>query len=148
MTQQETIDLAHRAVACSHWRWMPGMKWIVKRDEPLEDVYGRVPDDMRFWTIRPGVVPDLSDPATLGCLLALVREVWGDPGFHAYLSDTYIKSKGRRAWAINGWIDAKRSPDGRGGSFGGWGYVSEAEALVVALESAPVTADKPPSTWT
>lgn len=26
-----------------------------------------------------GWLPDLTDPATLGCLLALVREAWGDP---------------------------------------------------------------------
>ena len=28
-------------------------------------------------------IPDLTDPATLGCLLALVREAWGDPSIIA-----------------------------------------------------------------
>jgi hypothetical protein len=48
-------DLGRRAVACKHWRWMDGMV-----------TFGFVGED----------VPDLSDPATLGCLLALVREAW------------------------------------------------------------------------
>jgi hypothetical protein len=26
---------------------------------------------------------DVNDPATIGCLLALVRQAWGDPGIYA-----------------------------------------------------------------
>lgn len=34
-------------------------------------------DDDGAWGWHVGGLPDLTDPATLGCLLALVREAWG-----------------------------------------------------------------------
>ena len=40
-----------------------GMLWVVARPEYV-------------WT------PDMTDPATLGAFLAVVREAWGDPGLH------------------------------------------------------------------
>jgi len=80
---------------------------------------------------------DLTDPATLGCLLALVRAVYGDPSLYVRLSDTTRRSDGVRAWEVLGWLDPSRSPDGLGGSWRGWGYATEAEALVAALEAAP-----------
>jgi hypothetical protein len=70
-------------------------------------------------------------------LLALVREVYGSPHLYCRLSSTTRASDGIRAWEVNGYLDASRSPDGRGGSFRGWGYASEAEALVATLEAAP-----------
>ena len=69
-------ELAKRAVACKHWRWMPGMKWLLPEGAegywPLSYRSGRYPE------VPEGVpvIPDLTDPATLGCLLALVRETW------------------------------------------------------------------------
>lgn len=66
-----------------------------------------------------GERPDLSDPATLGCLLALVREAWGDPeittNYHAI----------EVAW----WVGAPGVNQSNHGT--------EAEALVAALECAP-----------
>jgi len=140
MTPPEATALARRVVACPRWRWMPGMVTTYGQRIARVDADGYAVAYYRGGHLQPveaDALPDLSDPATLGCLLALVREAWGDPGFHAYLSDTYIKSSGLRAWATNGWISASRSPDGRGGSYGGWGYVSEAQALVASLESTP-----------
>jgi hypothetical protein len=67
---REEIELARRAVASPHWRWMPGM---------LTDVGERVTDPAVCYL---GTLPDLTDPATLGCVLALVRDAWGWP--HAY----------------------------------------------------------------
>lgn len=120
----DLIELGKRAVACKRWRWMGGMF------DPVEE---------RWITrsIYPGTIPDLSDPATLGCLLALVREAYGDPSLYVRLSDTTRVSDGARAWEVLGWFDAAWSPDGRAGTWRGWGYASEAEALVAALEAAP-----------
>lgn len=71
------------------------------------------------------MLPDLSDPATLGCLLALVREAWGDPWAHT--ASSYQE----------GWVVCA-SQDRR--IFAGYddGLASEAEALVAALEAAPM----------
>lgn len=71
-----TTELAKRAVACSGWRWLPGMlatlddggSWM-RIMAPQRRMHG----DWKF------ALPDLTDPATLGCLLSLVREAWGEP---------------------------------------------------------------------
>lgn len=83
-TQTEAkINLARRAVACPGWRWMPGMRYrgeswgawgwvrVSERPEHIAALNERAGDD-------EVLLPDLDDPATLGCLLALVREAWGD----------------------------------------------------------------------
>jgi hypothetical protein len=69
----------------------------------------------------PDVLPDLSDPATLGCLLALVREAWGAHDLHVRPSPEGTHWRVYRcATSLNqGWAD------------------SEAKALVGALEAAP-----------
>jgi len=81
-------------VACKHWRWMPGMLAI---DSCNEEHPARVIDARRSvvyedndGAIHEGVVsrsdvPDLTDPATLGCLLALVRQENDDPRLHCRL---------------------------------------------------------------
>ena len=71
--------LGERAVASKHWQWMAGMLYA----SPDWRVWARVPDQpqdefdewVKVW-LGVGSIPDFSDPATLGCLLALVREAW------------------------------------------------------------------------
>jgi hypothetical protein len=79
MTQDQMFDLARRAVACKGWRWMDGMRALdgdgvcafrLTENSGLPGHPEPVVDDS--W------LPDLTDPATLGCLLALVREAWRD----------------------------------------------------------------------
>ena len=78
MTEQDWIELGRRAVACKGWRWMPGMLCIpIGGGFPLRYngiVAPNMPD-------AGGVQyrPDFRDPATLGCLLALVREAYDLP---------------------------------------------------------------------
>lgn len=127
-------DLARRAVACSRWRWMMGMlTHETHPPSPLRLSEGYAHDfrdsvsERRFGPfneygddtyedalLRP--LPDLTDPATIGCLLFLVREA------HAWLQSTEYVGDGD---PVNPW---------RWGSFRG---ASEAEALVNALEGAP-----------
>jgi len=74
-------------------------------------------------------LPDLDDPATLGCLLALVRAAWGVGSL------VYRPWNGAiRAWRVvtfaheEDWMTVARIL-GEG--------ATEAEALVAALEAAP-----------
>jgi hypothetical protein len=143
---EEQIALAKRAVACKGWRWMSGMlrgdgfrcTWVDEDERELAAPTWCA-NGIEWMNSRTGSkdLPDLTDPATLGCLLALVRDAYGDSALYVRLSDTTRQSDGVRAWEVLGWISAERSRDGRGGSWRGWGYVSEAEALVAALEAAP-----------
>ena len=114
------IEIAKRATACKGWRWMPGMCFgeLIGIDVVMRrrvDAYMDAPP--------VGAIPILDDPATLGCMLALVRQAWGRP------SGTV------RRWSVDGWywhadyddehVSGKRL------------YPTEAEALVAALEAAP-----------
>ena len=127
MTTEQLEDLeqlAGRAVACKRWRWMPGMRSekglrIVRRDDDGH-VIGYYDNQWYMSECVPGSLPDLSDPATLGCLLALVREAHRDPRMfieaYSFLGDTW------RCMGV---------------SFSGkWVGPNEAEALVAALEAA------------
>jgi hypothetical protein len=130
---EEQIALARRAVACKGFRWMPGM--LAAPTEGMVSLPVRLTDELPHdLGLR---LPDLTDAATLGCLLALVRTAYGDPALYVRLSDTTRQSDGVRAWEVLGWLDLSRNLDGRGGWWRGWGYATEAEALVAALEAAP-----------
>lgn len=112
-------ELGRRAVACKHWRWMPGMLLLPHidgckccEDRNFPRRAARIP--AVFTTDID--VPDLSDPATLGCLLHLVREV---------VPDATTQIDGDKWWIAA--RDGDQIADGN----------TEAEALVAALEAAP-----------
>jgi len=130
---EDTYFIGLDAVNSPNWKWMPGMLYVVNRPAPLEPVVGRVPDQVRGWAPYPGAVPNFDDPATLGCLLALVRQVVGDPGLHVRLTNTARKSDGLRAWEVQGRIRTPQGPVGHTGTFLAWGYATEAAALVDTL---------------
>ena len=130
------LDLARRAVACKRWRWAPGMlsrcstdtrravyRWLVGLDARhyglvciVQDKHGRPCRNVATLQPGPDDLPDLTDQATLGCLLALVREAYDQP----LACCRYVEAN-PAFWHINtGHVGA-----------------TEAEALVAALEAAP-----------
>jgi len=132
------ITLAKRAVACKGWRWMGGMLRVSPVLEkayfdfhpdvmPTERVLDRHPstDADKIWSNATNawvqMLPDLTDPATLGCLLALVREARGEPTYLPTCLDVHDE-----AWVINPPIPWRQTRHG-----------SYAAVLVAALEAAP-----------
>jgi len=135
MTEKQ-IALGRRAVACKGWRWMPGMLDVhggrlVAVESPLlrfdyivadESPWLRldyIDDDDPVRVSSSACLPDLTDPATLGCLLALVRQAWGDP-------TDYVRCGRKWEWVTSCCVE-RCPPSGD----------TEAEALVAALEAAP-----------
>lgn len=145
MTDDDAKALGLRAVACPGWRWLQGMifgpigtlmvvsnsahgrKLMVTNTSssafpPFEMSAERIAGTGYFTEVGPQW-PDFRDAATLGCLLALVREAWGCP-------DADVSRQGRWAGAPGPWV----------AWCGGTGTATgdtEAGALVAALEAAP-----------
>ena len=116
-------DLGRRAVACKHWRWMPGMYLLPHVDgcECCEDRnFPRRAARLPAVFTTDVDVPDLYDPATLGCLLHLVQEAWGVERAVVWWNEH-----------DQGWVADVRPRN--------FVFVrdSEAHALVAALEAAP-----------
>lgn len=116
-------ELAKRAVGCKGWRWMPGMLAIsphfgLRRVLQLSN-NGGARWDGGLGVARGLGFPDLTDPATMGCLEALVREV--------YQRDGIGVSRDGGSWTIIA----------ESGVWCGYGHEEYVEALVCALEAAP-----------
>jgi len=152
--------LARRAVACKHWKWMPGMAVTRKDNDVIVDDRSKLSfkiSEIRvtaaaFEVCEPqhrfvdvatllndktrsvgsmfikDLIPDLTDPATRGCLLELVRKAWKQPS----ISTRYSEYQDRVEWDVPTPVEQERMLDilfftGK----------TEAEALVAALEAAP-----------
>jgi hypothetical protein len=110
----DMLDLARRAVACRGWRWMLGMQAITP-----DGLFGhRVTEHTIL--IDPDHLPDLTDPATLGCLLALVRKARGEPTYLPTCLDVHDE-----AWVVNPPISRRQTR-----------YEGYASVLLAALEAA------------
>ena len=139
-------SLAKRLVNCRHFRWLPGML-IQTVGGPTDRIAGIDSTYIHAWAesqqtenprgmwIRYRLdrmdkhgVPDLSDAATVGALLALVREAWDDPLVAVVPS---VCGASTVEWKVynphDDWIAESMSKP----------YPSEAAALVAALEAAP-----------
>lgn len=124
---EEMMALGRRAVASKGWRWMPGMRcdrgagWF------------RIVDGYTIETPSLDTLPDLTDPATLGCLRALVTEAYADP---KKLWNGYVEVH-RDQHAVFHLEQAVHDEDG----YLVWNCIcfgeTKAEVLVRALEAAP-----------
>lgn len=146
-------DLARRAVACRHWQWMPGML-IQTVGGPTDRIAGIDSTYIHAWAesqqtenprgmwiryrldrMKKHGVPDLTDPTTLGCLLALVREACEPhraPGDWPMVCTYQSQAK---KWGVGAWLNESGKA-----TFAALvlpTYASEAAALVAALEAAP-----------
>lgn len=124
------LDLARRFTQAPRWRWRPGtrrLRWAPGFRDHLKP-QGRVPDGRDDWDYDADtVVPDLYDPATYGCIVALVRDAWGGfvwvraqltrDGFRFYVAGLHVSDEQR----VNGTS----------------GHPTEAAAWLAALEAAP-----------
>ena len=141
----DMIELARRAVKCKAWRWMPGTQaagpWriLTVGDDgyPLSCFATAHHSPRGWWGLagQPGaareLLPDFSDPATLGCLLALVREAWGARNAVCRYSDYHNR------WALGFQVSETDAAGQRIFLKEVGAGRTEAEALVAALESAP-----------
>ena len=129
---EQIEELARRAVACKRWRWMPGMlsnkDLRVTRCDDDGYVVGYYENLSYIAECVPDSLPDLRDPATLGCLLALVRESWGPA------ASVSVNLSG--FWAVGGATVLSGKGKGASINLGIWKN-NELEALVAALEVAP-----------
>lgn len=110
----ECVIAAHDDEDVFQW-WRNSTGWHCSRTEDGAPEVG-----LTRYQPPPLWLPDLADPATLGCLLALVREAWGDQRLR-----------------VEGYPDCWRCVWWEGSRIVGLGP-SEAAALVAALEAAPV----------
>jgi len=137
----DEINLAKRAVACEAWEWMSGMTAIplgFERERWLlcwvqgKEAGGYQTSGGKWWGIANSDtpmdltewIPDLSEPATIGCLLDLVRKIWRD---HTATIVATKESDGSTGWIMESWNP--QSPINQIGPFS-----TEAETLIAALE--------------
>lgn len=85
----ELVDAAKKIITLKSWEWLPGMLGVRycesgKLDYLKPEVRIQGHRDVEYAKTSE-VIPDLTDPATLGCLLCLVRKASRDP--RAYLCD-------------------------------------------------------------
>ena len=120
---ETTDDLWRRLLAAGKVRGMPGMLWRSGRRTVFVSGAGTIPLYEGVYRLPQSApddsAPDWTDPATLGCLLAMAREARDDP----YMSASGGEGIGWRVATASRPLDPWRT--------------TEAEALLAAIEAAP-----------
>jgi hypothetical protein len=130
-------ELARRALACKKWRWMVGMRtdggsYIINDAAPisvLQHINCTDTDRSTDW------LPDLTDPATIGCLHHLVCEAYN--AFQIRVQVSIAPDMSGRDHATWTAVDARGSIRARGGFRTTSRVDLMADGLVAALEAAP-----------
>jgi hypothetical protein len=138
----EAMVLGVRAISCWRFQWRPGMRlykaggWCAEHGDILDKGYFvRVPEVLPN-AGYPDAWPDLSDAATRGSLLDLVREAWGDSCAWLEATNRYyaFEDNGSTccepAWLLHVLDQGAKTYRKIAG-------MTEAEALLCALEMAP-----------
>lgn len=137
--------LGRRAVALDGWRWMPGVRWEEVPPPPrgCGAGCGRVDDGQDTTHFgHLGELPDFSDPATVGCLRAMVEAKYGPlthlAPFHTHVNDPADPQRLIPAiwWAVSVTETAKLLRSARGGYAAG---PTKVHAMIEALESGTAT---------
>jgi hypothetical protein len=68
-------ELGKQVKQSSKFRWMPGMAWVDPHGTNPWQKRGRLLE-VRNAAFGEQWVPDLEDPATIGCLLSLISQDW------------------------------------------------------------------------
>lgn len=92
--------LAKQLVASKNWRWTVGMVThgvlspgvVVACNHEMVTVYERGLLRLK----QPSELPDLSHPATVGCVIALARSILKDPDW----SPRWLYDGGEKLWVI------------------------------------------------
>jgi len=125
-----------------HWRWMPGMLdaetglRVVKAgtDKDPRVGLGSLNDFILYYPdMLKGHYPDLSDPATLGCLVALVREAAEPQRAPGDWPVVCTYQNAAKKWGVGAWLNESGKA-----TFAALvlpSFLSEAEALLAALEA-------------
>ena len=131
----ELIALGRRAVACPRWKWRPGMsdtdgrRYQWRHENRQVEACSESSEGGINWEEPIGAIPDLSDDATTGAVLGLVRQAWCDPTAHTRWSQSAMRWEMLRS-------DAEWPPSPKWVRILGAGP-TEAEALIAALGAAP-----------
>ena len=136
------IELGRRAVKAAGWRWVDGMRYRLNVGHPWQRYEGSDAHDVLGCAVveaapsarSPFAEPDLTDAATLGAVLALVREAWRD----ASISTRCRARLGDGGRLTTGPWDCVSQSEHVSISVHGTLADSEAGSLVLALEAAPV----------
>jgi hypothetical protein len=141
----DLYDLGKRAVSCKGWRWMPGMLASdagKNQHRVIEHHAGReyITTMLRNYNDAHcessaravDLTPVLDDPATLGCLLALVRKAWNACRISICFS-AYTPDETKRWSAPISFFKEQRDLVHVPSFYGS----TQAGALVAALEAAP-----------
>lgn len=127
-------ELGRRLVECKHYEWMAGMLIRDSLGEPyrIKWVNGdclECDEDDQLRYPYTGLIPDITDPATVGCVLHLARKAYDFPGLYVVYDHHAL------AWLVWGLPGVAHPARAKFGLVGRGR--TEAEALVVALEAAP-----------
>lgn len=117
------IELGSRCTKSAGWRWTSGMRTltgarVLDIEEDTGIVWAASHKDKLFELDTTTELPDLSDPATIGCMITLVRESTKIPGASLIMHN-------------GSWIVTSGDP-----RLSGSGYETEAEAILKALDQA------------